>query len=130
MPWACHGGGRGQGSALPLRALVWACQGGGEAALLGVTASDSSGSGHFLHRPSPGRGQRTALCLEMVHHLVHDLAKLGVKPDWVVTVDAGDQVRALSQVGLVLIAPLYPLMILIAYLHRFTKSIARRTCFS
>ena len=66
----------------------------------------------------------------MLNHLIHNLTQLGIKSNRVITVDSCDKVRTLPNVNSVLRAPFHPFVILIAYLHCFTRSIARRTCFS
>jgi hypothetical protein len=63
----------------------------------------------------------------MKHYVFHDLTQFGVKPHRVVPVNPSDDVRALADVGLVLVAPLNPFVILIACSHGCTCSIACRT---
>jgi len=66
----------------------------------------------------------------MLDHLIDHLTQFGIKPNRVISMDSCDDVRTLSNICSVLGAPFHPFVILIAYLHCFTRSIARRTCFS
>jgi hypothetical protein len=49
----------------------------------------------------------------MTQHIFHDFAQVRINPNRVITVDSSDQVRALANVGLILITPFNPFVILI-----------------
>jgi hypothetical protein len=86
--------------------------------------------GNFLHRSRFWGWKSSAFGFEVADDLVDYLAEFGIKPNRVVTVNPGDQVGALADVDLILRAPLNPFVVLITFLHFFSHSIARRTCFS
>src|SRR5687768_6002216 len=53
----------------------------------------------------------------MAYHLRYHVAKLRVESDRIIAMNSRDQVRTLANVNFVLLAPLDPLVILIACLH-------------
>jgi hypothetical protein len=53
----------------------------------------------------------------MVDHLINDLAELRRDGSRIVTMNARNQVRALADVRLVLVAPLDPFVIPVAWFH-------------
>jgi hypothetical protein len=66
----------------------------------------------------------------MFYDILHDVAKLAIESDGIVAMYAGNQIRALSNVHLILIAPLHPFMVFVEIFHLLTISIACATCFS
>ena len=66
----------------------------------------------------------------MIYNILHDLAKLAIESDRIVTMYTSDEIRALSNVHLILITPLHPFMVFVEIFHLLTISIACATCFS
>lgn len=66
----------------------------------------------------------------MFYDILHDVAKLTIESDGIVTMYAGNQIRALSNVHLILITPLHPFVVFVEIFHLLTISIACATCFS
>ncbi|MGH8542258.1 MAG: hypothetical protein ACREX3_01140, partial [Gammaproteobacteria bacterium] len=61
----------------------------------------------------------------MLNNLLHHLAQITVDLEGIITVNASNEVWTFSKVGLILFAPLYPLVVFIARLHLRTSSTAR-----
>lgn len=66
----------------------------------------------------------------MIYHILHDVAKLTIESDGIVTMYAGNEIRTLSNVHLIIITPLHPFVVFVEIFHLLTISIARATCFS
>jgi hypothetical protein len=60
----------------------------------------------------------------VANDIINDFAQFTVKLNWIIPMNAGNQIRALANVGLVFFTPLDPFMILITLFHCFTCSIA------
>ena len=73
--------------------------------------------GNLLHRASLWRRQGSARRLKMLNHFLHDLAELRVEANGIISVNAGDQVRASSNINTVFLAPLDPFVVMITGLH-------------
>jgi hypothetical protein len=74
-------------------------------------------SAHLAHWPHARFRKRTLLLLKVLDHIIHCFAQLGVEAHGIIAVDAGDEIGAAANVGLVLIAPLDPFVILVIDLH-------------
>ena len=66
----------------------------------------------------------------MIYDILHDLAKLTIESDRIVTMYSGNEIRALANVQLILITPLHPFVVFVEISHLLTISIACATCFS
>jgi hypothetical protein len=66
----------------------------------------------------------------MMDHLVDHLDELSIEADRIVSMNTGDEVRALTDIRVVFFAPFDPFMVLVALSHLVTCSIAAFTCFS
>ncbi len=64
--------------------------------------------GYFHHRPRPHRRKLPPCLLKVIDDLLNDFPKLLVNLDRIVTVNSSDQIGALANVNLVLVAPLHP----------------------
>jgi hypothetical protein len=61
----------------------------------------------------------------MLNNIFHHLAQITVDLEGIIAVDARNEVWTFSKVGLILFAPLYPLVVFITRLHFRTSSTAR-----
>ena len=80
-----------------------------------------------IHRPRSRRGQWPARLLKLIDDLLNDFAQFFINLDGIIAVDARNQIRALADVNLVLIAPFNPSMILVDLFHVSASLIARFT---
>jgi len=85
---------------------------------------------NLAHGANPWRRECPTLGVEMFYDILHDVAKLTIESDGIVTMYTGNQVRALSNVHLILIAPLHPFVVFVEIFHLLTISTACATCFS
>lgn len=85
---------------------------------------------NLAHGANPWRREYPTLRFEMIYNILHDLAKLAIESDRIVTMYTSDEIRALSNVHLILITPLHPFMVFVEIFHLLTISIACATCFS
>lgn len=60
----------------------------------------------------------------MRDHLIDQFTELCIKANGVITVYPGDEIGALTDMGLILRAPFYPFVVLVTRLHCFTSSMA------
>ena len=74
--------------------------------------------------------ESTTFRFEMVYDILNNFAKLSIKSDGIVTMYPSDEVRTLSNVHLIVIAPFHPFVVFIEIFHLLTILIARATCFS
>jgi hypothetical protein len=61
----------------------------------------------------------------MLNHIFHHLAQITIDLEGIITVDARNEVWAFSKVGMILFAPLHPLVILVTRLQFRTSSTTR-----
>ena len=85
---------------------------------------------YFSHRANVWQREHPSLRFEMIYDILNNLAKLTIKGDRIITMYASDEIRALPNVDMILIAPLHPFVVFIDFFHLVTISIARATCFS
>ena len=74
-------------------------------------------SRYLLHRSDFWRRKGATFRFKMLNNIFYYLAQITVDLEGIITVDARDEVWAFSKVGLILFAPLHPLVIFIARLH-------------
>jgi len=60
----------------------------------------------------------------MIHHILNNYAKLSIESDRIVTMYRSDEVRTLSNVHLIVIAPFHPFVVFVEIFHLLTFSIA------
>ncbi len=85
---------------------------------------------NLAHGPNSGSRKRATFLFEMLDDILNNFAKLPIKGDWIVPVYPRDKVGTLSNVHLILIAPLHPLVVFVEIFHLLTISIARATWLS
>ncbi|WP_200389436.1 hypothetical protein [Thiocapsa imhoffii] len=85
---------------------------------------------NLTHGANPWRRERPTLRFEMFYDILYDVAKLPIESDGIVTMYTGNQVRALSNVHLILITPLHPFVVFVEIFHLLTILIACATCLS
>ena len=78
--------------------------------------------GYFRHRPRSRGRKFPPYLLKVIYDLLNDFPKLLVNLDRIVTVNPSDQIGALANVNLVLVAPLHPSMILVDWFHLSTSA--------
>ncbi|MEJ2325505.1 MAG: hypothetical protein P8Y25_01280 [Chromatiaceae bacterium] len=84
---------------------------------------------NLTHGANPRRREGPTLGFEVVYDALHNLAQLAVKGYGVVTMYPRDEVRTLSNVHLILIAPLHPLVVFVEIFHLLTILSVRATSF-
>ena len=62
--------------------------------------------------------------MEIADHLLNDDAKLAIKSDGIIAMYSGDEIRALTDIDLIFLAPIHPFVIFIAVFHLLAVSIA------
>ncbi|MCF7979162.1 MAG: hypothetical protein K9L82_14320 [Chromatiaceae bacterium] len=77
--------------------------------------------GNLAHRADLWHWEYAILCFEMIHDILHDLAKLSIERDWVVTMYSGDEIRAFPDIHLILVTPLHPLVVFVDIVHQLEK---------
>ena len=77
------------------------------------------------HRPGPCSGELPPSLLKVIDDLLNDFPKLLINLDRIVTMNSGDQIGALTDVNLVLVAPPHPSKISVDWSHRTTSSMAQ-----
>jgi len=82
-------------------------------------------SRYLLHRSDSRCRKRATLRFKMQNNILHHLAQITIDLEGVITMDARNEVWAFSKVGLILFAPLHPLVVFITRLHFRTSSTAR-----
>jgi hypothetical protein len=85
---------------------------------------------NLAHGANPWRREYPTLRFEMIYDILYDLAKFTIESDRTVAMYSGDEIRALSNVHLILITPLYPFVVFVEIFHFPTISIACATFFS
>jgi len=90
--------------------------------LIGVRPGASR---YLLHRSDSRRRKRTTFRFKMLNNILHHLAQITVDLEGIIAVDSRNEVWAFSKVGLILVAPFHPLVVLIARFHLRTSSTAR-----
>lgn len=85
---------------------------------------------NLAHGANPWRREYPTLRFEMIYDILHDVAKFTIESDGIITMYAGNEIRALSNVHLIFITPLHPFVIFVEIFHLLTISIACATCFS
>jgi hypothetical protein len=75
-------------------------------------------------------GKRTPFVDEVANHFIDDFTQFAIQSHGIIAMNAGHKIGAFPNIGLVLVTPLNPFMVLVARSHGFTCSIADFTCFS
>ena len=71
-----------------------------------------------------------AFSVEVADHVLNDGAKLTIKSDGIIAMDAGDEVRTSTDINLIFLAPIHPFVIFIELYHLSTMLMACATSFS
>jgi hypothetical protein len=77
---------------------------------------------NLAHGANPWRREYPTLRFEVFYDILHDVAKLAIESDGIVTMYTGNQIRALSNVHLILVTPLHPFAVFVdifTFAHHF-----------
>jgi hypothetical protein len=53
----------------------------------------------------------------MTDNLFGDVAQVGIHLPWIIAMNSGDEVRTFAEIGLILLAPFNPFVVLVTGLH-------------
>ncbi len=76
--------------------------------------------GHFTHRANLWFRKGTIFSVEMTNDVLNNRTKLAIKRDGIIAMNAGDEIRASTNIDIILFAPIHPFVVFVKLFHLLT----------